>query len=160
MIYHEWRKHRPCHTSLSLPGQHIKILNVKKWNANYEEAGGKNVIVNVKRLKYDFTECMPFNAVKNCGHQRAILEVLLLSGLFLCRDARTKRADHTLQTITHGSHNSQDLIFNARQLKNRWKHDLGPTWIMLIGGYKELKWWNVSQVEEAFDMTRVVNLGR
>ena len=31
---------------------------------NYEEAGGKNVIVNVKRLKYDFTECMPFNAVK------------------------------------------------------------------------------------------------
>ena len=66
----------------------------------------------------------------------------------------------TLPTITHGSHNSQDLIFNARQLKNRWKHDLGPTWIMLIGGYKELKWWNVSQVEEAFDMTRVVNLGR
>ena len=36
----------------------------KNENANYEEAGGKNVIVNVKRLKYDFTECMPFNAVK------------------------------------------------------------------------------------------------
>ena len=32
--------------------------------ATMKQAGGKNVIVNVKRLKYDFTECMPFNAVK------------------------------------------------------------------------------------------------
>ena len=67
---------------------------------------------------------MPFIAVKNL-HQRTILEVLFLLVHFYTMMCELSEQT-TFPTITHISHNSArvslsslDLIFNARQLKNR-----------------------------------------
>ena len=67
---------------------------------------------------------MPFIAVKNL-HQRTILEVLFLLVHFYTMMCELSEQT-AVRTITHISHNSArvslsslDLIFNARQLKNR-----------------------------------------